>query len=287
MYTWMYCLFVVALTTCQPEKVKTGFESGVASKDSLHIITGAERVGLYYPMLKDKKVALVVNQTSMAGDKHLVDTLLKLGVNINVVFAPEHGFRGVADAGEKVDDTKDLKTGLRIISLYGKKKKPSAVDLEGVDIVVFDIQDVGVRFYTYISTLHYIMESCAENHKKLIVLDRPNPNAYFIDGPVLDTAYRSFIGMHPVPVVYGMTIGEYAQMINGEGWLSEKVTCELTVIACKNYSYDSYYELPVRGYPAEVGDFRKRFPAEAADFRRKMAKNSAVFCVVCGKPACA
>ena len=249
MNIFIYSLFVALLTTCQPEKERIGFESQTAIRDSTAIITGAERVAFYHPLLKDKKVALVVNQTSIVKDKHLVDTLLKLGINIQVIFAPEHGIRGKADAGEIISDTKDSKTGLPVISLYGKKKKPLAEDLRNVDVIVFDIQDVGVRFYTYISTLHYVMDACAENNIPLILLDRPNPNAYFVDGPMLDPAYKSFIGMHPVPVVYGMTIGEYAQMINGEGWLTNKATCQLTVIDCKNYTHDSYYELPVKPSP--------------------------------------
>jgi len=249
MHLWFYGFIFVFFSTCQPEKERIGFESNVAVQDSTNIITGAERVALYQPQLKGKKVALVVNQTSVVKNKHLVDTLLKLGIDIKVVFAPEHGFRGKADAGEKVDDTKDTKTGLPIMSLYGKKKKPTGEDLKEIDVVLFDIQDVGVRFYTYISTLHYIMEACAEHNKPLIVLDRPNPNAYFIDGPMLDPAFKSFIGMHPVPVVYGMTIGEYGQMINGEGWLPNQIKCELTVIPCKNYTHDSYYSLPVKPSP--------------------------------------
>jgi uncharacterized protein YbbC (DUF1343 family) len=249
MHLWFYGFIFVFFSTCQPEKERIGFESNVAVQDSTNIITGAERVALYQPQLKGKKVALVVNQTSVVKNKHLVDTLLKLGIDIKVVFAPEHGFRGKADAGEKVDDTKDTKSGLPIVSLYGKKKKPTEEDLKEIDVVLFDIQDVGVRFYTYISTLHYIMEACAEHKKPLIVLDRPNPNAYFIDGPMLDPAFKSFIGMHPVPVVYGMTIGEYGQMINGEGWLPNQIKCELTVIPCKNYIHDSYYSLPVKPSP--------------------------------------
>jgi uncharacterized protein YbbC (DUF1343 family) len=249
MNIFIYSLFVALLTTCQPEKERIGVESQTAIRDSTAIITGAERVAFYHPLLRDKKVALVVNQTSIVKDKHLVDTLLKLGINIQVIFAPEHGIRGKADAGEIISDTKDSKTGLPVISLYGKKKKPLAEDLRNVDVIVFDIQDVGVRFYTYISTLHYVMDACAENNIPLLLLDRPNPNAYFVDGPMLDLAFKSFIGMHPVPVVYGMTIGEYAQMINGEGWLTNKATCQLTVIDCKNYTHDSYYELPVKPSP--------------------------------------
>lgn len=187
------------------------------------IQTGAERMELYLPQIKEKKVAVVTNQTGVVGSTHLVDTLLASHVKVMKVFAPEHGFRGTADAGEKVDDEKDQKTGLPIYSLYGKKnRKPSEDKLEGVDIIVFDLQDVGARFYTYISTLHYVMEACAEQGIPLMILDRPNPNGFYVDGPVLKPGSESFIGMHPVPVVHGMTIGEYAKMINGEGWLEGK-----------------------------------------------------------------
>jgi uncharacterized protein YbbC (DUF1343 family) len=249
MNLFFYSLFVVLLTTCQPEKTRIGVESSVAVRDTTTVITGAERVALYQPMIAKKKVGLVVNQTSIIKDKHIVDSLLKLGVDIQVVFAPEHGFRGKADAGEIVSDTKDSKTGLPIVSLYGQNKKPKASDLSNVEMLIFDIQDVGVRFYTYISTLHYVMEACAELNIPLIVLDRPNPNGYFVDGEVLNPKFKSFVGMHPVPTVYGMTIGEYAQMINGEGWLPNKIKCNLTVIPCKNYNHDTYYELPVKPSP--------------------------------------
>jgi len=213
------------------------------------IIPAAERTATYVPYLKGKKVGLIVNQTSRIGDQHLVDTLLKLGTNIVKVYAPEHGFRGEADAGEKISNTIDKNTNLPILSLYGSRKKPSKEDLAGVDLLVFDIQDVGARFYTYISTLHYVMEAAAEQNIPLILLDRPNPNGYFIDGPVLDPKFKSFVGMHPVPTIYGMTIGEYAQMINGELWLDKGVQCNLTVIPCNNYKHDSYYELPVKPSP--------------------------------------
>ena len=197
------------------------------------------------------RFAVVANQTSMVGNTHLVDTLLSLGADIRKIFCPEHGFRGTAAAGAKVDNSTDPKTGLPIISLYGKNKKPTAEQLSGVDQVLFDLQDVGCRFYTYISTLHYVMEACAEQGKPLVVLDRPNPNGHYVDGPVLDTArYRSFVGMHPVPVVYGMTIGEYAQMINGEGWLRGGVRCDLTVVPLQGYKRDSVgYALPVPPSP--------------------------------------
>ncbi|MFZ1457339.1 MAG: DUF1343 domain-containing protein [Saprospiraceae bacterium] len=235
--------------TCKPAEESVIYPTIPTVEKTITVITAAERIALYHPLLQNKKVALVVNQTSIVRESHLVDTLLKLGVNIRVIFAPEHGFRGKADAGEVIDDTKDTKTGLSIISIYGKKKKPSSEDLKDVDIVVFDIQDVGVRFYTYISTLHYVMEACAEYKKPLMVLDRPNPNGYFIDGEILDPVYKSFVGMHQVPTVYGMTIGEYAKMINGEGWLPNKAICDLTVIECKNYTHDTFYELPVKPSP--------------------------------------
>lgn len=210
----------------------------------MEVIPGAERVVLYYPKLKGKRVALVVNQTSTVENVHLVDTLRSMNVDIVSIFAPEHGFRGKADAGERVSDQVDARTGIPIISLYGKKKGPSPDDLKNVDIVVFDIQDVGARFYTYISTLHYVMEACAEADLPVILLDRPNPNAAYIDGPVLEEEFSSFVGMHPVPIVYGMTIGEYGKMINGEAWLKNGVQCDLEVIPCKYYTHDTYYNLP-------------------------------------------
>ena len=213
------------------------------------IITGADRVAMYYPMLKGKRVACVVNHTSMVGENHLVDTLLSMGVDLKKVFAPEHGFRGDKADGEKVGDEIADNSGLSIISLYGKNRKPSIENLNDIDVVIYDIQDVGARFYTYLSTLHYILEACGEQGKKLIVLDRPNPNGHYIDGPVLKKEYSTFVGLHPVPVVYGMTIGEYAKMINGEGWLADGVTCQLDVIELKNYNHNSYYELPIPPSP--------------------------------------
>lgn len=224
------------------------------SPEILELKTGAEQTQTYLPLLKTKNVALVANQTSVIANKkgdftHLVDSLLKLNIKIKTVFAPEHGFRGKADAGEKVDNSIDAKTGLPIISLYGKHKKPSENDLKNIDMVVFDIQDVGVRFYTYISTLHYVMEACAEQNIPVVVLDRPNPNRHYVDGPVLEDAHKSFVGMHPVPVVYGMTIGEYAVMINGEKWLKNEIECNLTVIALKHYKPDQIYELPIKPSP--------------------------------------
>jgi len=210
---------------------------------------GAENFKEYIPLLNEKKVAIVANQSSMVNGEHLVDVLLAKKIQIAKIFSPEHGFRGDADAGEKITNGIDEKTGLPIVSLYGKHYKPSVEDLNDADVVVFDIQDVGVRFYTYISTLHYVMEACAEQGKKLIVLDRPNPNGHYVDGPVLENKYKSFVGMHPVPVVYGMSIGEYAQMINGEKWLKNKVQCELVVVPCENWNRDKSYLLPVTPSP--------------------------------------
>ncbi len=216
---------------------------------STDIISGAEQIESYLPLLQDKTVALVANQSSLVGNTHLADTLLSLGIHISKVFCPEHGFRGTADAGAQINNSVDSKTGLPIISLYGKHKKPTLADLDKIDFVLFDIQDVGVRFFTYISTLHYVMEACAENHIPMMVFDRPNPNGYFVDGPVLDTAARSFVGMHTVPIVYGMTIGEYALMINGEHWLPNGITCNISVIPCKNYTHNTLYKLPVKPSP--------------------------------------
>jgi len=216
-------------------------------KKETNIILGADNIKSYLPLIKSKKIAVISNQTSMISNTHLVDSLLSLDIEIVKVFSPEHGLRGNADAGAKVEDGIDSKTGLPIISLYGKNKKPYKEQLEGIDILLFDIQDVGVRFYTYISTLHYVMEAAAENNIKVIVLDRPNPNGHYVDGPILETDFRSFVGMHPIPIVHGMTIGEYAKMINGENWISEK--CDLTIIEMKNYTHDLNYNLPIKPSP--------------------------------------
>ena len=210
---------------------------------------GAAQFDLYLPQLADKKVAMMVNQTSVIEGTHIVDLLIEKGIAVQKIFAPEHGFRGTADAGEKLEDGRDAKTGLPLISLYGKKKKPNQEDLEDIDIIIFDIQDVGARFYTYISSMHYLMEACVENGKQFMVLDRPNPNGHYVDGPMLDPDFSSFVGMHPIPVVHGMTVGEYAQMVNGEGWLSDGQQCELTVIPCKNYDHQDFYELPIKPSP--------------------------------------
>ena len=210
---------------------------------------GAQQFSNYIDLLKDKKVGIVGNQSTTIGEVHLVDSLIALGVNVVKVFSPEHGFRGTANAGEKVVDGVDNLTGLPIISLYGNNKKPKADQLTDIDVLVFDIQDVGARFYTYISTLNYVMEAAAENGKKVIVLDRPNPNGHYVDGPVLDLKYSSFVGMNKVPVVHGMTIGEYAQMLNGEKWLKNGVTCDLTVVPCLGWDHTKFYELPIAPSP--------------------------------------
>jgi uncharacterized protein YbbC (DUF1343 family) len=226
------------------------------------IMVGAAQVFEYIPKLRDKNVGVVANQTSMVGSQHLVDLLIERNISVKKVFAPEHGFRGTADAGEVVKDGIDTKTGLPIISLYGKNKKPSKQQLEGLDILVFDIQDVGARFYTYISSLHYVMEACAEAGIPLLILDRPNPNGHYIDGPILEMEHKSFVGMHPVPVVHGMTIGEYAQMINGEGWLAKKVKCNITVIKMKGYTHQAEYSLPMKPSPNLPNDIAiNRYPS--------------------------
>jgi uncharacterized protein YbbC (DUF1343 family) len=211
--------------------------------------TGAEQTNLYVSDLKGKTVALVVNHTSMIGTTHLADSLLSLGIKIKTIFAPEHGFRGTADAGEHVSNGIDKKTGLPIVSLYGSNKKPSVAQLEGIDVVVFDIQDVGARFYTYTSTMHYVMEACAEQSKKLLILDRPNPNGHYVDGQVLDKKFASFVGLNPVPVVHGCSVGELAQMINGEGWLAGNKKCNLQIIKCLGYKHSTAYNPPIATSP--------------------------------------
>ncbi|MCF2442833.1 DUF1343 domain-containing protein [Dyadobacter sp. CY345] len=209
------------------------------------VITGADQTAEYLKYLKGKRVAMVVNQTSIIGKTPSVDSLLALGVNIVKIFGPEHGFRGNASNGAKVSDEKDPKTGISVISLYGKLKKPSKEHLADVDLVIFDIQDVGCRFYTYINTLDHVMESCAENNKELMILDRPNPNGYVIDGPILEDHLYSGIGMHKIPITHGMTMGEFAQMLNGEKWLPGQLQCKLKIIKVANYTHDTPYELPV------------------------------------------
>ncbi|MCF6133358.1 exo-beta-N-acetylmuramidase NamZ family protein [Flavobacterium wongokense] len=211
---------------------------------------GANNYQAYLPLLKDKKVGIVTNQTGILLNKtHVVDFLLEQKIDLKKIYAPEHGFRGTADAGEHVVDGKDAKTGLPIISLYGDNKKPKPEHLAGIDVLLFDLQDVGARFYTYISSLHYIMEACAENNIPLIILDRPNPNGSIVDGPILEKENTSFIGMHPIPTLHGMTIGEYGKMINGEKWLKNGIQCNLTVIPCLNYKRDMFYSLPEKPSP--------------------------------------
>ncbi len=203
----------------------------------------------YVPQLKGKRVALVINQTSTIGNVSLLDLLRSSGVNVVRIFVPEHGFRGSEDAGANVENAIDSATGLPVVSLYGKHKKPTAEDLADVDIVAYDLQDVGVRFYTYISTLQYVMEACGQNHRRLMILDRPNPNGFYVDGPVLDTAYRSFVGMQPIPIVYGMTAGEYAKMLAGERWCTGVEKLDMMVVKCANYAHEKKYKLPVAPSP--------------------------------------
>ncbi len=264
-------VFILGSTSCKENRNKTKINTQIAGNvikvKTKPIITAANQTEKYLPLLKNKKVAVVANQTTVIEVKiqpagkasqkskvesrfvHLVDTLLSHHINIVKVFAPEHGFRGKADAGEHIVDDIDVKTGLPILSLHGKTRKATPEMLEGIDIIVFDIQDVGVRFYTYISTMSNIMEAAAENNIPVIVLDRPNPNSHFVDGPMLKPEHKSFVGMHPIPLVYGMTIGEYAKMVNGEKWLKNEIQCDLMVIPLKNYTHDLEYHLPIRPSP--------------------------------------
>lgn len=233
----IHALLIALLSTC------------IHAQEIKPITPGAERTSLYFSLIKDKNIALVANHSSLIGGQHLVDSLLRSGMNVIRVFSPEHGFRGKADAGEKVADAIDRVTGLPVISLYGDNKKPREQDLNDIDIVIFDIQDVGARFYTYISTMTYMMQACASSGIQMLVLDRPNPNGFYVDGPVLEQEFSSFVGLHPVPIVHGMTVGEYARMVNGEGWLENGLTCQLTVVPVGNYSHSLFYELPVSPSP--------------------------------------
>ena len=242
--THLFLLLVMSLALALPGKAQS--VKLIPKEDYVY---GALDTENYFRLLADQRVGVVANQTSVVGDTHLVDTLVAAGIDIRKIFTPEHGFRGANDAGAKVNDGKDEKTGISIVSLYGKTKKPTPEMLRDIDVMLFDLQDVGVRFYTYISTLTYVMEACAENDIPLIVLDRPNPNGFYIDGPVLKQENSSFVGLHAVPVVYGMTIGEYAQMVNGEGWMKDKVHCELTVVIIAGYDRNAIYELPVKPSP--------------------------------------
>lgn len=252
------------MTFCKskPDNNSSSNEIQASSAEAqAEILPGADRPEIYLPMLRGKKVALAVNQTSILPSKenmHLVDFLLEQGIEVKKVFVPEHGFRGKADAGEKVDNSIDSATGLPLVSLYGSSKKPSEEALADVDIVIFDIQDVGIRFYTFISTLHYLMEACAEQDKKLMIFDRPNPNGDYIDGPVLEKGYESFVGMHPIPIVHGLTVGELAQMINGEGWLEGAVKAPIEVIPVANWNHEDHYSLPVKPSPNLPNDLAIR-----------------------------
>ena len=242
--TFLFLFLLLFSSACSAKKTEN------PTTNSLEIKTGADNFASYLPLLKDKKIGIVTNQTGILSHQtHLVDFLLSKNINIQTIFAPEHGFRGTADAGEHIIDGKDAKTGLPIISLYGDNRKPKPEQLTGLDIVVFDLQDVGLRFYTYLSTLHYVMEACAENNVPLIILDRPNPNGNIVDGPILEKEFTSFVGMHPVPVLYGMTIGEYGKMINGEKWLQNSLQCKLTVIPCIYYNRKMSYNLPIKPSP--------------------------------------
>lgn len=232
--------FIIPLAlACQPQ---------ISEKENI-VQPAAWQTEAYLPLLEGKRVAAVVNHTSHIGNTHLIDSLLAMGVNLKTIFAPEHGFRGEAGAGEHIQNSTDTKTGLPIISLYGKNKKPLPEQLKEIDVIIFDIQDVGARFYTYISTMHYVMEACAEQGKQMLILDRPNPNGYYVDGPVLKAAQKSFVGMHPIPVIHGLTVAELAQMINGEGWLPGGKQCALEIIKVKNYDHKDYYSLPIRPSP--------------------------------------
>ena len=232
--------FIITITTasCQTKSSK---------KD--YILPGIHNINNFKNKLKYNNIAVVANHSAIINNVHLVDTLISLGINVKTIFSPEHGFRGNQDAGAEINNEVDNKTGLKVISLYGKNKKPQNSDLQDIDIIVFDIQDVGVRFYTYLSTMHYIMEAAAENNIKVIILDRPNPNGFYVDGPILDTVQKSLVGMHPIPIVHGMTLGELAQMINGEKWLKNGIQCNIEIIKCTNYSHNYLYQLPVKPSP--------------------------------------
>lgn len=248
----IFCATILGACNSSDKYIANGNQTNYAVKASSKepsIQPGAAQLAKFYPMIKGKKLGLVVNQTSSVGAVHLVDTLIELDADIETIFAPEHGFRGEADAGEHVESGKDPRTGIAIVSIYGKNKKPSLSQLEKIDVLIFDIQDVGARFYTYISTLHYVMEACAEAGVPILILDRPNPNGFYVDGPILDPAFKSFVGMHEIPVVHGMTIGEYAKMINGEKWLANGIQCDLEIIPCLNYTHKMTYDLPVKPSP--------------------------------------
>jgi uncharacterized protein YbbC (DUF1343 family) len=244
---YFFISFFAFVTLCtSAQKVDTNL---LLIKTADEVLVGAERASLYLPELEDKNVALVVNPTSEVFGTHLVDFLLAKNISISKVFAPEHGFRGTADAGERVKDGVDPKTKIPIKSLYGSNKKPTKADLKGIDVVIFDIQDVGVRFYTYISTMHYVMQACAENNVQFLVLDRPNPNGFYVAGPVLELKQQSFVGMHQVPIVHGMTVGEFARMVNEEGWLGNGLKCDVRVVLLTGWTHKDLYQLPVKPSP--------------------------------------
>ena len=236
----------LCFTACTQE---TGDRCGRKILSQTEVIVGADRVDEYLSLLSDRRVAVLTNQNGRIGTTHLVDTLLSLGVDLKLIFCPEHGFRGEAPDGAKISNEIDQKTGIQIISLYGSNKKPTAVDLAEIDILIFDLQDVGARFYTFLSTLHYAMEACAENSVRLILLDRPNPNGFYVDGPVLEPDFSSFIGIHQIPIVHGMTLGELALMINGEKWLIDENQADLIVIPCVNYDHTTSYRIPLPPSP--------------------------------------
>ena len=246
------CFFflLILLTAC----------SGATSQQTVNnnIMTGAEQTEKWLPLLEGKRIGLLVNHTAVVGNTHLLDTMVSMKLDVRCVFAPEHGFRGSADAGELVSDDVDNKTGIPIVSLYGSSKKPTPKQMEGIDVVVFDIQDVGVRFFTYISSMHYMMEACAENDVEFIVFDRPNPNGDYFDGAILEKEFTSFVGMHPIPIVHGLTVGELAMMINGEGWLADGEKCLLKVVPNENYSRDMQYSLPIKPSPNLPNDLSIR-----------------------------
>jgi uncharacterized protein YbbC (DUF1343 family) len=251
--------FFIGLASCQAQRADEKKQSLIKND---RLMTGADQISIYLPLIQQQRVGLLVNHTSLIDGKHLIDTLLALNVPVKKIFAPEHGFRGDKDAGETVKNDIDVKTGIPVVSLYGNAKKPTADQLKDLDVVIFDIQDVGVRFYTYISAMHYVMEACAENNKKMIVLDRPNPNGHYIDGPILQPQFKSYVGLHPIPIVHGLTVGELAKMINGEKWLSNGVQCDLTVIPVKNYAHKTPYSLPVKPSPNLPNDLSiKLYPS--------------------------
>ncbi len=239
---FIFLLLLIIFSYCTPHALG-------AQETKSEVVVGAARIDRYAAQLKGKRIGMVVNHTSTIGSTHLVDSLSSMGLRLEVIFAPEHGFRGKADAGEQVKDGRDTKTGLPIISLYGDNKKPTVAQISQCEVVIFDIQDVGARFYTYISTMHYVMEACAEQSVQMLILDRPNPNGHYIDGPVLDPRFQSFVGKHQIPVVHGLTVGELARMIKGEKWINRAENLDLSVIKCLNYTHETHYELPIKPSP--------------------------------------